>query len=253
MFHLAAFYSSLAQAAAYAQVNAVADGGLTRNAANQYVMPRNMRVLAAHGQGVTTSRLQIQAPSLRNLAYPEIYPIQQAARTAIANLQNVQTYGDNGPRVLMNEAVGIYGSENNTGASPTNAALWLSDRFEPIPPGPIFTLVATSTITLIDTAWTLGTLSFETQLAAGDYTVVGLEAITDNANYARLVFPGQVNYRPGVPVNDTYGRATHRDPFRIGRMGTFGTFSFNNPPQVEVFGAAAGSTAGTYFMDVIKS
>lgn len=252
MFHLASFYSSLALNSVYAQVNAVADGSLPRNGANQYILPANMRVLAAHGQGVSTSRLQIQAPSLRNTAYPEIYPINVAARTAIADQQKVQTYGDQGPRLLMNETVGLYGSEGAVGASPTNAALWLGERFEPIPPGPIITLVATATITLVDTAWTLGTLSFETQLAAAEYTIVGMECVSDNANYARLVFPGQVNYRPGVPVQDTYGKMTSRDPFRMGRAGIFGRFQFNAPPQVEVFGAAAASTLGTYFLDVIK-
>lgn len=252
MFHLAAFYASLAQNAAYAAIAAVPDGSLPQNSANQYILPENMRLLAAHGQGVTTSRLQIQAPSLRNVAYPEIYPINQAARTAIPDQQKVQTYGDNGPRFLMNESVGVYGSENNTGASPTNVGLWLGGRFEPAPPGQIITLVATSTITLVDTRWTLGTLAFETVLGAGEYTVVGMEVISDNANYARLVFPGQVNYRPGVPVQDAYGDMTSRDPFRMGRMGVFGRFQFNAPPQVEVFGAAAGATAGTYFLDVIK-
>lgn len=252
MFHLAAFYSSLAQNASYAQIAAVSDGGLTKNTANQYIMPSNMRLLAAHGQGVTTSRMQIQAPSLRNIAYPEIYPINQAARTATPDDQKVQTYGDNGPRFLQNESVGLYGSENNTGASPTNGAIWIADRFEPAPPGQVITLVATATITTVDTAWVLGTLAFETVLASGEYIVIGMEVIMDNTNYARLLFPGQVNYRPGVPTQDAYGEMTARDPFRMGRCGVFGRFQFNAPPQVEVFGAAAAATAGTFLLDVIK-
>lgn len=251
-FHLAAFYSSLAQSAAYAQLAAVADGGLTRNSANQYIAPDNLRIMAAHVQGVTTSRAQIQAPSLRNLAYPEIYPVVQAARTAIPDAAGIRIYRDNGPRLLMNEAFGIYASENGTGASPTNAALLLGKKWMPAPPGPVITLVATSTIVLVDTAWVLGTLSFETQLAAGEYLVVGMDVVMDNANYARLVFPGSANWRPGCPVLDAYGEKTWLDSFRNGNFGSWGSFLFNNPPQVEVFGAAAGSTAGTFFLDVIK-
>lgn len=252
MFHLAAFYSSLAQAAAYAQLAAVADGALTKNAANLYIMPENMRVLAAHCQGVTISRAQIQAPSLRNIAYPEIFPIVVAARTAIPDLQGVQIYGDDGPRLLMNEAVGVYASENNTGASPTNAALWLAPRKVPPPAGQMITLVATVTITTVDTAWALGTLAFETQLAAGEYLVVGMEVVMDNTNYARLIFPGAVNYRPGVPVLDVVTDKQWRDSFRLGRFGVFGKFQFNNPPQIEVFGAAAASTPAVVYLDVIK-
>ena len=252
MFHLAAFYSSLAQNAAYAQVAGVADGALTRNSSNNYIAPTNLTILAAHAQGVTTSRCQIQAPSLRQIAYPEIYPIVQSIRTAIPDNAGYRIYKERGPRLLQNESFGVYASENNTGASPTNAALWIADRFQPARPGPCITLVATTTITLVDTAWALGTLTFETQLAAGEYEVIGASMIMDNSNYFRLVYPGGTNWRPGAPVFDVYGDKDWLDSFRVGNFGSWGTFVFNNPPQVEVFGAAAGATAGTLLLDVVK-
>ena len=253
MFHLAAFYNSLAASAAYGQLAGIADSGLTRNAGNQFIMPANLRVIGAHAQGLTISRCQIQAPSLRMIAYPEIYPTVIGALTVIPDMQGVCIYGDDGPRLLQNEAVGVYASNSDAvNASPTVAGLMLAERVIPAPPGSRTTLVATSTNTTIVQTWTLSTLTFETQLGAGDYVVVGLEVIADNSTYARLVFPGIANIRPGVPVVDIYGDKQWRDMFRMGRFGSFGKFPFNNPPQLELLGSAAASTAATVLLDVVK-
>lgn len=252
MHHLAAFYSSLAQNAAYAQLNAVSDGALAQNAANQYIMPANMAVLGAYTQGVTTSQSQIQAPSLRNIAYPEIYPLVQAAITAPPTLAAWQGYGMNGPRLMMNEAVGVYASENNTGASPTVAGLWITDGFTAAPPGQQITLVATCTIVDVVQKWTLGTLSFVTSLAAGTYVITGMAVEGAGANFARLIFPGGTNYRPGVLVDAAVGNKQYRDQFRLGRFGAFGQFVFNSPPQMETFGNAAASHAYIVYLDVVK-
>lgn len=252
MHHLMAFYASLAQNAAYAQLLAVADGGMTRNAANQYIMPSNMQLIGAHTQGVTTSASQIQAPSLRQVAYPEISPLVQAAIAAPPTLPAWIGYGPNGPRFMMNEAVGVYASENNTGASPTVAGLWITDNIQPAPPGQQITLVATATVTDVAQQWTLSTLTFVTNLAAGNYVVTGMGVTGAGANYARLLFPGATNYRPGVLVDAAVGNKQWRDQFRFGRFGVFGTFAFNSPPQLETFGNAAGAHTYTVLLDVVK-
>jgi hypothetical protein len=252
MFHLMAFYASIALNAVYQQLLAVADGGMTRNAGNQYVMPSNVNLIGSHVQGVTTSAAQVQAPSLRQIAYPEISPLVQAAITAPPTLPAFVGYGMNGPRFLMNEAVGVYASEGGTGASPTVAGLWITDNLVNAPPGQQITLVATATIVDVVQGWTLGTLTFSTQLAAGQYVVTGMGVIGAGANYARLVFPGQTNYRPGVLVDAAIGNKQWRDQFRMGRYGTFGTFQFNAPPQLETFGNAAASHNYTILLDVIK-
>lgn len=253
MHHLAAFYASLAQNASYAQLSAVADGGLSQNSSGQYISPANVRVLASMLQGLTLSAGQIQSPSLRNLAYPELYPPVLSLITATADGQGYQVYGENGPRLLSQEAFGVYASENNTGACPAVAGLWIAERLVSAPPGPQITLRASSTITTVAQAWALGTLTFNTQLAAGEYTVTGLNVIGDNSNFARLVFPGGTNWRPGCPVLDTYGEKDWWDRFRFGRVGQYGRFLFNTPPQLEVFGSAAASTPFTILMDVVKT
>lgn len=252
MHHLAAFYASIAQNSAYAALPGVADGALPRNGASQYVMPANMQVVAAFAQGVTTSRCQIQAPSLRNLAYPEVYPIQQSALDPTVTNAPIQLYGANGPRLLKNESLTLAASENNTGASPTFGGLWLAERFTPAPGGQIITLVATTTNVLVAQAWTLSTLAFETVLAVGTYMVVGMEIVCGDASLARLVFPGDTGMRPGCIAYESYGFAAKYNQFRVGNLGAWGEFEFNAPPQIEIFGGVAGSEAATVFLDVVK-
>lgn len=253
MHHLAVFASDLAISAAYAQVAGIADGGLTRNSANLYIAPTNMRVLAAYVQGVTTNRAQLQSPSLRNLAYPEIAPIQITAVDPMVSQANFRKYYGNGPRLVMNEAFGIYAS-NSSGAavSKTYAGLWLANQFTPSPQGQVTTLVGTSTNVLVVESWTLSSIAFETQIPAGRYSIIGCRIQCDDATFARLVFPGSTNFRPGVTVQADAGDKTWLDQFNDGSMGEFGQFDFNNPPQLEVFGHTAGSEAATVFLDVVK-
>jgi hypothetical protein len=253
MHHLAAFQGSIPLNSVYAQVPAIQDGGLTRNQSGQFIMPSNMMILGAHVQGTTTVRGQIQAPSLRQIAYPEIYPLIEAAPTAPPTLGAWQGYGAGGPRVLANEALGVNCSEGGVLASPTAAALWIAQQLDQAPPGMQITLVADVTLTNVAFGWSLGTLAFETVLAAGTYTVTGMGISGAGALYARLLFPGQVNFRPGVMVDAAVGNKQWRDQFRLGRFGTFGQFVFNAPPQIEVFGNVAGAQTYAVFLDVIKS
>lgn len=252
MHHLAAYGKSVANGSTYAQVTGVADGALTRDTANNYIMPSNMQVLAAFLLGVDVTRGQIQAPSLRNIAYPEIYPAEVVATNAIPTGCNFQVYGQNGPRLLQNESVGVYVSTGGAAPAEVNAALWLADRFLPAPQGMVTTLVATASIAALVDQWVLGTLTFETQLAAGQYAVVGMAVIGADATLARLVFPGSTNFRPGCIVDQAYGNRLWHDSFRMGKLGAWGNFVFNSPPQLEIFGHTAATTTYTVLLDVVK-
>lgn len=254
MHHLAAFYESLALSANYAAMSGVADGGLPRNSADAYILPSNMQVIGAFGQGATLSRLQIQAPSLRNIAYPEINPVQETAVDPAVSNANFRPYMDAGPRMIMAEAFQTAGSNSNGAAAvDAVAGVWIAPRFLAAPPGMITTLVATASVTLVQWNWALGTLAFETVLAAGEYAVVGMAVQCDDAVFGRLVFPGNTNLRPGVLAFPAAGGAYKWDQFRVGNFGQFGTFVFNAPPQIEVFGHTAGAQTATVFLDVVKT
>jgi hypothetical protein len=252
MFHALAFNGSLTVSQSYAQVAGVADAAIPRNQANDFLMPFRGKVIAHHVIGVTTSQAQIQAPSLRQIAFPELWPLNITARTAIPDMNRYQTYGDSGPAFLENESLGVYATENGTGTSATSAMLCITDKWEAPPPGMITPLVATATITTVDGQWTLGTLSFSTQLGVGRYAIVGMSVVGLRALYARLVFPGNTGMRPGCTVQDLATDVDWKDQFRLGRMGKFGEFEFNAPPQLEVFGNAAASTPYRVILDVVK-
>jgi hypothetical protein len=253
MHHLAAFRAQLAISANYAAIAGVADAALPINAAGQFILPSNMKVLGAFAQGGTLSRVQIQAPSLRSLAFPEINPIQETANDPAVTNANYRPFGDSGPNLMANESLALAGS-NSSGAAVVEAVagLWIAPRFVAAPPGPIYTLVATTTNVLVADSWTLSTLAFETVLAAGRYSVVGLAVVCDDANLARLVFPGATNLRPGCLVVPATGGNQRYDQFRVGNTGEFGQFEFNAPPQLEILGHTAGPEAATVFMDVVK-
>lgn len=252
MYHLLAFNGSLTIGQSYAQIPGVIDPVVPKSQSGDFLMPFRGRVIASHVIGVTTSQAQIQAPSMRQIAYPELWPLNLTARTAIPDMNRYQTYGDSGPQFLANENLGVYATENGTGTSATSAMLCITDAWEQAPPGQIVTMVATSTITTIDGAWVLGTLAFTQQLAVGTYAVVGMDVVGDNSIYARLVVPGNNYMRPGVPVEDINTDVQWKDSFRLGRMGKLCQFEYNAQPSIEVFGAAAASTPFRVLLDVVK-
>lgn len=253
MHTLVAYGGSINNGTVYGQVPGVADGSMTRDSSNNYIMPSNMQALAAFVLGANVSAAQIQAPSLRNIAYPEIYPPQVSAVNAIPDRYRHRRYDQSGPRFVMNESVGVYASAGGAAPAQINAALWLTDRYTPTTPGMVTTLVATTSNTTIVDQWTLSTLAFTTQLAAGTYSVVGMGVVGADAVLARLLFPGGTNFRPGCIVDQAYGNSGMWEYFRMGAIGTFGSFVFNAPPQVELFGHTAATATYTVYLDVVKT
>lgn len=253
MHTLVAYGASIVNGTVYGQVAGVADGSMTRDSSNNYIMPANMQAIAAFAMQANLQAAQIQAPSLRNIAYPEIYPTQVSAVASLPTMPAVDVYDQNGPRFVQNESVGIYVSVGGAAAAVAHAALWLTDRYVPATQGMITTLVATTSNTTVVQSWTLSTLSFTTQLAAGEYAVVGMGVVGADANFARLLFPGGSNFRPGCLVDQAYGNKSWRDQFRMGRFGDWGKFVFNAPPQIELFGHTAATATYTVYLDVVKT
>lgn len=251
MFYTAGFYKSLTGPLTYATVSAAVDQGLTQGQNGGYILPTKMRVKAAHAAGTVVTAAQINAPSLRNYALPEIYPVTVAA--TIADSVALQEYGASGPIVQANEEMTIGVSNSGSAATDNWAAIWLVDKQTPAPGGPVITLPATATITSVKGAWALGALTFGTVLPAGQYAVVGLEVTGTGLYLARLVFPGFSQYRPGVIVQSAYGRTDRYGRFRMGNSGLFGSFFNTAQPQLEVFGLAAGASAPTVYLDLVKT
>lgn len=251
MFNLAAFYKSQANGVTYDALTAVTDQALTVSSNGRYIFPANQKILAAHVTGINVSAARFNSPSLRSFVLPEIDPVNVAA--TIPTRPPIVVYGDGGPGILRNEEFTVETSRAGADAQPVTAGVWLTDSIKPAPKGPQFTLVASTTITLVQGAWTLGTLTFNQTLPAGEYTVVGMRCVIGDAIFARLVFPGMNQYRPGCTVDRTYTEFTQPDYFRRGAMGLWGKFISTAQPNVEVFGLIAGAETGAVYLDVIKT
>lgn len=251
MHGIAAFYETQTNGLTYDPLNVVVDQSLTPAQSQGYIFPANYRVLGAFVMGANVTAARINAPSLRQLALPEIYPALASA--TVTSRPPFVDYNQQGPIIMQNEAVVIETSNGGGAPAVVHGALWITDRFTPAPGGQIFTLVATATITLVAGAWTLGTLTFNQTLPTGEFTVVGMECIFPTSSIARLVFPGQNQWRPGCLIDLAYGNMVQPSYFRMGRMGMFGKFRNTAQPQVEVFGLTAGAQTGTIMIDVIKT
>lgn len=250
MHIIAAYYKNQTNGVTYDPLTVVTDQALTPAQSQGYQFPKNYKVLTAYVNGVNVLAARINAPSLRNLVLPEIYPANPAV--AVPTRPPVVDYDMGGPIVLANESVVVETSSGGAAPGIVSAFLWVTERYTEAPQGPVFTAVASSANTLIAGAWTLSTLTFNQTLPAGQYAVVGMEVVCANAAVARLVFPGVNQWRPGCVVDTAYGNMIQPGYFRFGRNGLFGTFYNTAQPQVEIFGLTAGAQTATVYLDLIK-
>lgn len=250
MHTLAAFYKSVTNGSVYDDLTAVTDQALTVSANGKYILRNDQRILKAHVSGINLSAARIDAPSLRAFMLPEIEPANAAA--TIPTRPPIVDYGSHGPLILRNEELTIEVSRAGADAQPVFGALWITDRVTPAPSGQQFTSVATGSNTLIAGQWNLNQLTFNQTLPAGEYAVTGLRVVCGDAAFARLVFPGQNDYRPGCTVDSAYTNFTQPDYFRKGAMGLLGKFVSTAQPSLEVFGLVAGAESLTAYIDLIR-
>lgn len=250
MHGIACFYESQTNGVTYDALNVVVDQSLTPAQSQGYLFPRNYRVMAAFVMGVNLTAARINSPSLRNFVLPEIVPGLPSA--TVTTRPPITDYRGQGPVVLANESVVVETSRGGADAQPVTAALWITDRFTPAPGGQIFTTTASFANTLIAGQWTLSPLTFNQTLPSGKYAVVGMEVVCGDSALARLVFPGQNQWRPGCVVDLAYGNIITPPIFRMGYMGLYGEFFNTAQPQIEMFGLVAGAENGVCYLDLIK-
>lgn len=250
MMTLVAGFESMTNGVVYQEVNGVIDQSMTLDAAFRFAAPGNWQVMAAYAMGINMSAARINAPSMRGFILPEIYPTNPTADVPTGDGPIV--WGPRGPRFAPQEYFIVEISRAGADAQPCLWGLWIGPDVTLAQVGPTFTAVATATAVIVAGAWVLATLSFNTTLPAGRYQVTGMAVVANDSTFARLVFPGMAQYRPGVVVQDTYGDKPWSQAFRYGGMGSWGEFLHNAPPQIEVLGDTAGSEPVTVYLDLIK-
>lgn len=252
MFNLLAFFEAITTSG---EINAVTGTNeYVQN--NRHVLRENGNLIAAYASGATATRARILAPSLRIVAPPQIRPLNVALLPAAD--PNMADYRREPVRLMAREEISI--EIFNTGPENTYGLLWVAElghRFS-LPAGQPYVIRATGATTAVASAWTNVPLTYDEQLPAGEYEIVGMEVIGTTCVAARLIFPGQNLYRPGVLGQATAGGRGYASAnaglglgFIDGGFGTFGRFVTTALPSVEVMCNAA-DTAQTVFFKCIK-
>jgi len=252
MFGLFAYSSAAAGInAALAQLNAVADQSLAP-VGNNYVVPGSVagqpsidKLLGFLAVGATLTGSELQSPSLRELFFPDLTPLDVSA-TPTTPSKWVDLQND-----LIQLASGeqLQAMITNTASDRESLLIALTDgAFQPAS-GEIQTVKATGSTTLVAGAWTNVAITLSQTLPAGQYQVCGLRYEGTSAIAARILFPGGY-WRPGCPGCTGKGDLQN-SKFRRGGYGVWGQFSTTVLPTIDCL-ANAADTAETFFLDLVK-
>lgn len=116
---------------------------------------------------------------------------------------------------------------------------------------PIETIKFTSGSAAVANTWTTTVLTPTQTLRSGRYAVVGAKVVAPTGKLARFIFTETAG-RPGVvPVLNRSHRG--HDIFQPGRLGSWGEFVDNAPPQMEIFAAGTDAAATQIvYLDLVK-
>ena len=248
MFHTLGYEQSIDPANAFVAINAIREEMYFVNGVD-FRIPTALPFIvgaAATINDASLVRAQLASPSLRVLANLDIEPVVQAL---VFGSPPEAIYHPEAPNpVTPDEALNFLVQSDPAAAAIHRGLVWLADG--PLQPvtGNIFTVRATSAITLVTGTWVNGNLSFAQTLPAGQYQVVGLRARGTNLVAARLVFPEQMA-RPGVAAVNAIGDL---DPYwpRYGRMGVWGQFPHTNPPTIGCLGVT--DSTQVHLIDLLR-
>ncbi len=252
MFHTVAFSQALTTTNVGTLVTPVVDSTVTINGNNLLIPDKINQLFAAFGfstVGTAATKVQVQTPSLREVFWPSLSPIINAA-TPDANAL-IPSFMDNPIPLQTQEGLNIQSDALSTAtAGQQGAVVFLSDgKRTPVTGSKIFTMRATTAIVLSANTWVNGQFTFDQPLPVGNYDVVGMRAEGTGLMAARLVFVGpSAVTRPGCPGNAT---ALTRDleDFRYGRSGVWGTFFSITPPSLDCLGATG--TTQVIYLDLV--
>lgn len=245
MFTLAAFDASVDGSGGLVQVNAEPDPSIAVVSNNLQVDGRLPYVVGAYALGGTgLLRVQLQAPSLRQLWYPDIQPPDAAA--TVSTPSRFADFRFTPFQLLANEQLSAY--VTNGGAAQTIVGIWFADG--PIAPiaGPVRSIRFTSATTLTANAWTNCALTLSENLPSGRYQLVGARLFGTSPVLFRFVLQGYP-WRPGATALPTIQSVEH-PAFRVGGMGVWGEFTNTTIPTIDVL-ATAADTAQTGVLDLV--
>lgn len=246
MHHTLAYMGTVAVSTEY-DLPAISDGIVPIQ--NGHFLPgQDLFLKWAFTGGVLLNKTRIVTPSDRQLSPIYVRPINLALLPATNT--PVADYVARPFRLRALEEIQLLGVNSANTSGVYTILLSVSPNTQESPPiGDIYTIRATGGTTAVVNTWTLVALTWADSLPNGTYACVGLNVIGATARAARLIFQGQV-WRPGCVANTLVSDLPSR-LMRDSRMGTWGTFSGNSMPQLEILCGAA-DTAQEVYMDFIR-
>jgi len=205
-------------------------------------------IMGYYAWGADLTLAQLASPSLRSLANLDISPIDSFDEPT--SDPPFHDRFENPIPLEPSEALTFLGAEDNAAAGDMACFAWLGDAIVPVPPGKMFTVTATATITaLIADVWNNRSFSFSQTLPAGRYACVGARAEAAGLRAFRFCPVGQYA-RPGAIGFDTY-QDLEPARFRYGKAGVWFEFEHDQPPTIELNSLSA-DTALSLWMDLIQ-
>lgn len=243
-----AFSSSISNAAADQQINAVFDGRIPVRDNAIVIGDKYDHLNLAWFFGVNLTVAKLKPPNFRNLGDYLVLPIQ-----------NIKEAGDqvaialdlrfNPMNLIIGDELPAFAQQSSAGAQQANAFVMLSS--DPIVPikAQHYSVRATSAQTLTAFAWTSCNLTMDTGLPKGRYQVIGARAKSAGALAFRLIFPDQNNRPGGIAVQSDLSWLDYGQ--RRGEWGEWGQFDNLLIPTLEMFSVSA-DTSETVIMDLVK-
>jgi hypothetical protein len=258
--HLIAYRSTAFSNAAYTTVSPASNDSTVNSdfTGKSTVVPATNNVVAAYGYSGTTglTNYELLTPSIKTQPI-QIDKTDQTATHPNDTADYTQFFDDGGEALVIGENLQCLAI---TGGSVTViVGVWLDDGTDTSVYGrPIWGVRATASTTLTAGAWTTVPLTFDNQLAAGTYAVIGMQAYSATGVLARVNISGAAFRMGCLMALDTSGIRSEK--WRNGRFGrrsiyqnwqSWGAFLSTNPPQVDVL-AVAADTSETFILDLVK-
>lgn len=252
MHHTSVYFANIADIT-LAELTAQADQIIAIS--NSHLFPaRDLPLLAHYALGTTIRRQRIETPKTRQIAVPQVSPMEQAAlpadNPAVMDMRR-------SPLILRREEeIAIFGFQNVGAAQDQWAVMFFLYEHEegrisptPAPSGDMTVLRATGTTTQVADAWSDITLTFDQQLPSGEYAVVGGQVFAATGIAFRLILDGQYPRPGGLCQLNEGGRAWEGQMY--GGLGTWGRFRTVSLPRLQIYSSSA-DTAQTLWLQVMR-
>lgn len=274
--HTVAYAAKIPSASPAFALTAVQDQFFSSLGSTAFLLPSEMKLIAAFVIGPSLQRARVNSPSLLRVGFPSVRPIQQSATAP--NDPNMMVLHHHQLHLPPGEPVGIdavTGTDQDLGI----ALVWFRHAHQqqhlhpgqmPMAPGHHeghghhdheesfwlrYTAQTSSDGTpansfVLPLRWSQLNPVFDQVIPSGTYEVIGFEHAGTTAIGARLIFPGSV-YRPGAVATTSVASRTF-ESFYNNSFGAYGTFQTISPPAVEVLCTANDANSHEGYMRLIR-